>query len=128
VGTEILTMTLTLLDHININCADLARSRQFYAEVLGMSDGERPDFGFPGAWMYVGGRPVVHLNGGRMATAAGSGNFNHVAFEATDYPAMLTRIKNAGVDYTEADVPGRPQRQIFVHDPDGIRVELNFTR
>ena len=58
-------MALRSLDHVTVNCADLDRSRAFYSQALGLTDGKRPNFAFPGAWLYVGDRPVVHLVGGR---------------------------------------------------------------
>src|SRR5215472_3163067 len=80
-------MSLTRLDHFTINCADLDRSRRFYSEVLGMADGDRPPFGFPGAWLYVGDRPVVHLVGGQNEEGISTtGSVDHVAFAANDLP------------------------------------------
>jgi catechol 2,3-dioxygenase-like lactoylglutathione lyase family enzyme len=120
-------MPLRALEHINVYCADLERSRSFYTEVLGLSEGARPDFGFPGAWLYLGDRPVVHLVGGRRGDAPlKTGPFDHIAFEARDFQAMRSKMQALGVDFLENDVPGFKIQQWFVHDPDGVKIELNF--
>jgi catechol 2,3-dioxygenase-like lactoylglutathione lyase family enzyme len=120
-------MPLQNLDHINVYCADLASSRSFYANVLGLRDGSRPAFGFPGAWLYIGDRPVVHLVGGRNGEAPlKTGPFDHIAFEATDFPAMRSKMQALGLDFQENDVPDFKIKQLFVRDPDGVKIELNF--
>ena len=120
-------MSLTRLDHVTINCADLVRSREFYSGVLGMTDGDRPPFGFPGAWLYVGDRPVVHLIGGQNeAGICTTGSVDHVAFAGADLPAMRSRLRSLNVEFDERGVPGRPLRQLFLKDPDGVTIEINF--
>ena len=54
-------MNINYLDHVNIRTSELERLVTFYTEVLGFQVGQRPDFAFPGAWLYCGDRPVVHL-------------------------------------------------------------------
>jgi catechol 2,3-dioxygenase-like lactoylglutathione lyase family enzyme len=120
-------MPLSRLDHVTVLCSDLARSRAFYAKALGLADGERPPFDFPGAWLYVGERPVVHLIGGRNEGTKGTGSFDHVAFAATDLEGTRKRLKEARVDFREAKVPGRPLHQLFVIDPDGVMIEINVS-
>jgi catechol 2,3-dioxygenase-like lactoylglutathione lyase family enzyme len=118
-------MPLERLDHVTILCRDLARSRVFYAEVLELVDGDRPPFDFPGAWLWLGDKPVVHLVGGRNADTHGTGSFDHVAFAASDLDATRSRLVGAGVRFRETAVPGRPLHQIFLEDPDGVTIELN---
>ncbi len=121
-------MILTRLDHYTIAAADLAATRDFYVGVLGLVEGERPPFSFPGHWLYCGDHPVVHLVGGERAQGAGTGGgaVDHVAFAGRDIEAMRERLRGIGMDYQERTVPGIGQRQIFLHDPNGIRIELNF--
>ena len=54
-------MSVGLLDHYNVRTANLAETVSFYETVLGLENGDRPNFAFPGAWMYSEGRAVVHL-------------------------------------------------------------------
>ena len=119
-------MALHGLDHVNIKCADLARSRAFYTEVLGMTDGERPPFPVPGAWLYLGGRPVVHLVGGTASAAESTGNFDHVAFEADDFDAMRARLQAQAIAFQENIFAAAGLKQLFFPDPDGVKIELNF--
>ena len=120
-------MPLASLDHITVLCADVDRSRKFYSEVLGMKDGDRPPFDFPGAWLYVGERPVVHLVGDRNKEGIKTtGSFDHYAFDAKDLIGMRRRLQASGVTFEERAVPGRPLHQVFIHDPDGVMIELNF--
>ncbi len=117
-------MPLKGLDHVTVNCADLARSRAFYAEVLGLTDGKRPPFPFPGAWLYAGDHPVVHLVGD--APGGPTGSFDHVAFEASDFPAMRARLADLGVEFQENTFAAAGLSQIFLRDPDGVKLEFNF--
>ena len=82
-----------------------------------------------------GEAPIVHvigeggerqLPGETRQGAAATGNFDHIAFLASDIDGMRARLDKKGVPYRHQNVPGRPVEQIFVTDPNGIRVELNF--
>ncbi len=119
-------MTIDRLDHVTIVTGDLEATRDFYVEVLGLEDGQRPPFTFPGAWLYCGPNPVVHLIGDDEAPPPGTGTFDHVAFRASDYDGVIRRLEAKGVDFNTRTVPDLGLRQIFVHDPNGVQVELNF--
>jgi catechol 2,3-dioxygenase-like lactoylglutathione lyase family enzyme len=127
-------MQLHGMNHVTINCApaDLAALREFYVAALGLTEGRRPDFSFPGHWLYLDGRPVVHLAGratiapGTRAPARGGAGFDHVAFTAEGLEAARARLDSAGIGYEEAPVPGFPLHQIFLTDPLGQRIELTF--
>jgi catechol 2,3-dioxygenase-like lactoylglutathione lyase family enzyme len=58
--------------------------------------------------------------------AHGSGSVDHIAFAATDYDELVQKFTRHGVPYRSTQVPGRPLRQLFVHDPDGIQIEINI--
>jgi catechol 2,3-dioxygenase-like lactoylglutathione lyase family enzyme len=118
-------MSVQGLDHLAVRTADVAASRAFYVEVLGLMDGERPPFPFPGAWLYAGGRPIVHLIGGRETGApALTGGFDHIALTCDDIAGMRARLTASGVEFGENAFA--TVRQIFLADPDGVRIELNF--
>ena len=124
-------MGLNALNHFTVRAADLERTREFYQEVLGLPVGERPPLGFPGYWLYCGGIPTVHLIGPRTgddtARATGpTGLFDHIAFSCTGLAEMRGRLKARGVQFDERIVPRDRQTQLFLHDPDGVAVELNF--
>jgi len=135
-------MPVRVLDHCSIRTIRLKETRDFYVEVLGMDEGDRPDFPFPGNWLCVNGRTVVHLVGvdpedpsGLVEylggdidpeSLAGSGSFDHIAFRATDAPAMIEHLEKKNVPYRARQVPNMDLYQIFVEDPNGITVELNY--
>ena len=119
-------MAIDGLDHITVNASDLDASRRFYVDVLGLHDGDRPAFDVPGAWLYAGDHAIVHLVGERERPAATTGPFDHFAFQAADLAGVIGRLKAAGVAYDLFTVPGLGRKQVFVEDPDGVRIELSF--
>ncbi len=121
-------MPLHSLDHANIGTQNLDVMIRFYEEVLGMTNGPRPDFGFPGAWMYLGETAVVHLVGATKPLIAGGGNIalEHAAFAATDMPAFLDVLKAHDLDYYLGFPPGFPIVQVNIHDPDGNHLHVDF--
>src|SRR5258708_7464910 len=114
------------LDHVNIRTRDLERSQRFYKEVLGLRLGARPAFTFPGAWLYAGDRPIVHLVGDPKAPQGSKAAFDHVAFAASGMDAYAKRLEKADVAFETRVVPGAKRYQIFLADPDGVKVELQF--
>jgi catechol 2,3-dioxygenase-like lactoylglutathione lyase family enzyme len=133
-------MGVSALEHVTIRCAQLQRTRDFYVELMGLTEGARPNFAFRGYWLYLGGIPVVHLveaadrPGGReivIPDAApqatkGTGSFDHVAFRGDDFNGMKEKLTQAGLTYRERVVPGGALSQLFVPDPEGVLVEINF--
>lgn len=125
-------MTINSLDHYNIETVRLEQTVEFYTEVLGLSRGYRPSsIPIPGAWMYAGGHACIHINEVSDDLSGPTGPINHVAFETAnepgDYDAMRATLAKRDLPFDEADSrPMIPLRQIFVHDPNGIRIELNY--
>lgn len=126
-------MPLNALNHFTIRTADLERTRAFYSGVLGLPEGYRPPLGFPGYWLYCGDVPTVHLIGpreneaGMPARAAGpTGLFDHIAFSCTGLAEMKSKLTAAGIAFEERIIPRDRQTQLFLRDPDGIAVELNY--
>ncbi len=130
-------MAVQALEHVTIRCADLKATRDFYVG-LGLTDGSRPDFPFRGHWLYLGGIAVVHLvdakdkgsawGGEPGAAVADTGPFDHIAFRGDDFAKTRAALADAGLAFRERVVPGGELSQIFVRDPDGVLVELNFRR
>lgn len=120
-------MTVLGIDHINVSgdAALVEATRRFYVDVLGLEEGHRPNFRSRGFWLYAHGHPIVHLT--ETSDVAGStGAFNHIALACTDAPAMIARLQRAGVEHRVTGVPDGGAVQIFLRDPAGIAVELNF--
>lgn len=115
------------LDHINIATDRLAETRAFYVDVLGLTERWRPDFSFDGHWLYAGERPVVHL---MTRPTAGVGcdaaALSHVAFAIGDIEGVKRRLDGLGVPCREIGAPDTPIRQLFLTDPNGVVIELNY--
>jgi catechol 2,3-dioxygenase-like lactoylglutathione lyase family enzyme len=134
-------MPISRLDHYSIRTKDVAATEAFYTTVLGFEVGPRPAFNFPGVWLYQGGISVVHVVGidpndaeglkeylGDKATdgAPGTGTIDHVAFLGTDVEAMRVRFRAVGVPFRDRLVPSMNLEQVFLEDPNGVTIELNF--
>lgn len=138
-------MPIGKLAHFSIRTADIDASRRFYVEVCGFKEGFRPPFKFPGLWLYRGGDEadfgVVHIIGidrddpdglndylGDKAEDSlhGSAAVDHLAFLATDLVEMHRRLNAAGLEFRERTVPSLGLHQVFVEDPSGVTIELNF--
>ena len=124
----LLTMEIHGIDHFNIKTANLDRLIEFYTTVLAFELGDRPSFDSPGAWLYAGGRPLLHVGISQSPASGDTQPFDHLAFNVTGLEDTLARLGAAAVDYELADVPGRAMKQVFVVDPDGVKLELNFTQ
>lgn len=120
-------MAIAGIDHYTILTDDLDATRRFYCDLLGLTDGPRPPFSFPGAWLYAGGHPVVHVVAGRQIPPGGTGAVDHVAFRAQGDPdALAKRLDSEGFQVASRVVPASKIRQLFCNDPSGVKVELNF--
>ena len=122
-------MPLASLDHVSILCSDVERSRKFYSNVLGMKDGDRPPFDFPGAWLYSEGHPVLHLNDispTDKPQRPDSGVIDHIAFGSRGFDAIKQHLTRKGVSFRVNEVPNSSRRQIFLTDPNNVLIELNF--
>ena len=130
-------MPLGPLQHYTIEPSNLKKTVKFYCEVLGLKDGDRPPLGFPGNWLYSGGVATVHLLGPRVPREGivvrgtekkydDTGRFDHIAFSATDLDGVRERLRSKNVKFREQIVPRTGGAQVFLYDPDGVGVELNF--
>jgi len=123
------------LFHAALRTADLGASVRFYTEVLGMVAVARPPFDFPGAWLapaQAGAEATIHLYAGEAAREAdgsvptGSGALDHLSIVCGGYGAFRERFEQFELPYRENLVPGTPLWQLFVHDPNGVQLELTF--
>ena len=127
-------MELENLNHFTLRVAPdaLPALRDFYVRVLGLREGARPDFPFPGHWFYAGDGPIVHLAGNAPANEAAppanqpTGRFNHISFWTRGLKTTREHLSAHGVSWQEAPVPGVPLHQVFLRDPIGLLIELTF--
>jgi catechol 2,3-dioxygenase-like lactoylglutathione lyase family enzyme len=133
-------MPLQHLEHFLIQTGDMAATRDWYVRVLGLRVGEHPDFKFPVCWMYIGDTDVIHITeGGKNVSEnrkrylgqqsdalTGTGVIDHVAFRCSGLEEMMERLKAAQVPFSKRQVDDQGLFQLFLLDPNGIKVELNF--
>ncbi len=124
-----MTMSVGVLDHFNVKTTKLDETVKFYDDVLGLKPGDRPNFAFPGAWIYSEGRAVLHLidiSGTDDEGKPDTGCVDHIAFVSHGFEAMKTHLEKGGHEYEAREVPGGRLLQIFVRDPNGVLLELNY--
>ena len=134
-------MPLSHIEHYLVAADDMERTRDWYRDVLGMQEGWHPDFGFPVYWMYLDGVDVVHIGRsakhasdnqrtylGRLAqdSGAGTGAIDHIAFRAKGLKETMAHLRRNKVEFNERRANGQALYQLFMYDPNGIKVELNF--
>ena len=134
-------MALKTFEHVLILADDVDKTKNFYVDILGLEVGYRPDFPFKGYWLYLKDNKkaaCIHLAMRKQDTGqdyyigkkdnvkSGSGAIDHVAFNCEDIEGMKNMFDNKSIEYTHRKVPGFPLEQLFVDDPDGVKVELNF--
>jgi glyoxylase I family protein len=113
------------IHHVSLLVADTGRALAFYRDLLGLPQAERPDLGFPGAWLAVGERQIHLLELPNPDPVAGrpehGGRDRHLALATDALDAVTARLEAAGIPYTRSR-SGRPA--IFCRDPDGNAIEL----
>ena len=134
-------MPLSHIEHFLVAADDIDATRDWYARVLGMRPGPHPDFGFPVHWMYLGEVDVVHIGPsakhaneaqrkylGRTSQdrGAGTGALDHIAFRATGLQDMMRHLRSDGISFSQRRANGQALFQLYFHDPNGIKIELNF--
>jgi len=139
-------MTNLSLNHFSIRSLEIEKTTDFYSKLLGLTVGPRPEFPFPGVWLYNGddsswANAVLHLiaidkndpNGLKkylgerdLSSLHGSGAVDHIAFFATGLEEKIELLKELKVSYRERTVPVIGLHQIFLDDPNGIVIELNY--
>src|SRR6185503_1723066 len=138
-------MPLSHIEHFLVAADDIDATRDWYARVLGLRSGPHPDFGFPVHWMYAGSQDLIHIGpsakqagaiqkqylgrtSGRSAQAedAGTGAIDHIAFRATGLRDMLQHLWKEKVAFSQRRANGQALFQLFLYDPNGIKVELNY--
>ncbi|MEO8313989.1 MAG: VOC family protein [Pseudomonadota bacterium] len=134
-------MLLTKMEHFLVMTHDVNATRDFYRDILGFQEGARPELGFSGHWLYLGDTPVIHIAEWASYTAhshrlgipvtrpaAGTGPLDHVAFNGNDsnYETLRERLDSRGLKFHPHDSDAIGLRQIFLEDPNGLKLELNF--
>jgi catechol 2,3-dioxygenase-like lactoylglutathione lyase family enzyme len=138
-------MAVERLGHYSIRTFDLEASRRFYTEVLGFREGYRPPFPFPGVWLYLSDdereygtvhiigidpkdpKGLIDYLGDKSADELdGTGTVDHIGFVASGLSEMRRKLRANAIDYRERTVPLLALHQLFLTDPSGVTIELNY--
>ncbi len=121
-------MALQRLDHYNLETVRPDDTIAFYCDVLGCVNApeRRPAVPVPGTWLLVDDHPAIHVNFVEQDRAAPTGAIDHVAFEASGYLEMCGHLRELDIDFDTVESPQFDLLQIYVVDPNQIRVEINI--
>ena len=130
-------MRVNALDHINVMTRDIAGTARFYHEVFGLAQRDPPPGLDPGMvqWMYDdSGRPIVHIaqpgalfgEESRGEIPRDTGTVHHLALDCSGFDAMRARLQALGLEHRANHVAAIDLKQLFVRDPNGLLIELNF--
>lgn len=124
------------LDHVLILARDVSAMRRFFVEALGLEDGPRPAFPFPGHWLYSEGAPLIHLAAAAPEAAQSAylgardmgagGPVDHIALTGADLAPLLERLETSRIEHAVRHVPLDNTLQLFVTGPEGLKVEMQF--
>ena len=112
------------LNHVAIYVTDVARSSDFYREVLKLESMPRPAFTFPGAWFRLGTAQELHLIANHGAPFFRNHDKNHFALKVDDLDAWEKHLKKAGANFAPKKQRPDGAWQVFLSDPDGHMIEL----
>jgi catechol 2,3-dioxygenase-like lactoylglutathione lyase family enzyme len=132
-------MPLTRLEHYLVLSDDIHQTRDFYRDVLGMTEGFRPQLDFPGYWLYLGDVPCIHVAewqsyaewtrrvGIPISTRApATGPVDHIAFNGSGIDEVRARLTQRGLAFHENAIENIGMKQLFTRDPNGVPIEINF--
>jgi catechol 2,3-dioxygenase-like lactoylglutathione lyase family enzyme len=120
-------------EHLLVLTEDMDATRDFWCAALGLEVGERPPLEFHGYWLYSGDVACVHIadrasyaaHSERIGIPASPAPVDHVAFNGEGYRRVVERLTASGVEAAQNEVPGAGIRQLFIKDPNGVKIEIN---
>ena len=121
-------MGLNSLDHYNIETTLPEETIAFYCDALGCTNSPelRPDLPFPGTWLTLNGHAAIHVNFVDNDRAGVTGSIDHVAFDGSDFDGMCEKLTSLGIEFETAQTPEISLQQIYVLDPNQVKVEINI--
>jgi glyoxylase I family protein len=114
------------IHHLSWTTRQLDASRAFYRDVLGFREIDRPNLGFPGAWLYNYGVQVHLIASESTPDPAGeiSSRADHVAFYTRDVDQVEQMLAELGVAFRVNRQASTGRKQLFFRDPDGHHIEV----
>jgi catechol 2,3-dioxygenase-like lactoylglutathione lyase family enzyme len=122
-------MKIEQLNHVNVRTTQLDTMVDWYTNVLGLRSGARPNFPFPGAWMYAGDTAIVHLVGIKGEPAVGAEvklKLEHFSLAATGGVEFVAKLQTEDIKYHRAEIRDFNLCLINIWDPDGNHIHVDF--
>lgn len=129
-------MKVNALDHVNIITADLHGTARFFGDLLDLEirDGPPPSPHDMVQWLHDdAGRAIIHVNSldcprafDREVAPGPTGSIHHVAFNCSGHAGIIARLEARGLAYKCNEITSIGLQQVFVCDPNGVLLELNF--
>ena len=116
---------LKAIRHTGIRITDVTKAKEFYGQILGLTELPRPELPVPGAWYECNG-VQVHLIGDSDTMRDIPGVGPHIAVQVEDLAQAKQELTARGIAFHELTPPPsmRTSPVLFVRDPDGNVVEL----
>jgi len=128
------------INHVLVRTHDLKNMILFFKQTVGLEEGFRPPFDFPGAWLYSNDKPLIHLveinpddkgqadylGNQELVSDIRKGAVDHISFSGCNYSELIKRLKQQQIEYFERTVPLSNEHQVFVMGSDGLKLELLF--
>ena len=116
------------MSHFTVLTKNVAATEAFYGELLGLKTGYRPPISRPGVWLYAGEHPILHVIDPVEMPKQPAGVLDHMAFYATGLREVAAKLKQRGIAYDLSQQGETGTWQMFFHDVNGAKVELNFEK
>ena len=115
-----MSFPVTHIDHVSVLITDVARSRHFYGDILGLREIPAPrTFDFVAIWYDLGGT-YLHL---LLKDQPDTMSPRHFCLHVSDIRAAREHALSQGLRVDETvKIPGADR--FFLRDPDGNRIEV----
>ena len=143
-------MSIKRLDHVNFITHDMPKTIEFYCKVIGLIHGQHLSIDTAqSVYFYIPDNDVAILHVGnakadkkqpkfeRLAELEkkhdgrfSTGAFDHfcLALDDEDYVIYIDKLEKTHIPYQTYCHEDMPLKQLWLLDPNGVRVELNFIK
>ena len=121
-------MKIEGMNHFTVLSSHLEKTKAFYINILGLQEGYRPPMESTGSWLYAADQKhsILHIMAERPMPDSAPGVIDHMAFSATNLQSTIETLKQHRLEYKLNRMNELGVWQLFCHDPDGAKVELDF--
>lgn len=141
-------MPIKRLDHVNFITHDMTATIKFYCDIIGLTQGSHLSIDTAqSVYFYIEGQnfPILHIGNAKLEKKQpkyerfaelsensswnfSTGSFDHfcLLLDDHDYDGMIKQLNKHNIQHQTYCHQDIALKQIWVLDPNGVRVELNF--